>query len=78
MFRLWAVRQIKAEIPERMMKRFGKILAVVLVTLAVVLAAVITLTIGWRPFIGPRAQSKQIALQRRKGCHNLHRLQETV
>lgn len=39
------------------MKRFGKILVVVLVTLTVVLAAGITLTIGWRPFIGPRARA---------------------
>lgn len=39
------------------MKRFGKILVVALVTLAVVLAAGITLTIGWRPFIGPRART---------------------
>jgi mono/diheme cytochrome c family protein len=40
-----------------MMKRFGKILVVVVVTLAIVLAAGITLTIGWRPFIGPRARA---------------------
>ncbi|HTC63936.1 MAG TPA: hypothetical protein VK709_13915 [Candidatus Saccharimonadales bacterium] len=38
------------------MKRFGKILAIVFVTLAVVLAAGITLTIGWRPFLGPSAR----------------------
>jgi mono/diheme cytochrome c family protein len=40
-----------------MMKRFRKILLVVLVTLAVVLTAGITLTIGWRPFIGPRTRA---------------------
>jgi mono/diheme cytochrome c family protein len=40
-----------------MMKRLGKILVVVLVTLLVVLAGGVTLTIGWRPFIGPRARA---------------------
>ena len=40
-----------------MKKRFRKILVVVLVTLTVVLAAGITLTIGWRPFIGPRTRA---------------------
>lgn len=39
------------------MKRVGKILVIVLVTLAVVLAAGITLTIGWRPFLGPRTRT---------------------
>src|SRR5579862_2545406 len=39
------------------MRRIGKILRWMLVVLAVVLAAGITLTIGWRPFIGPRARA---------------------
>ncbi len=39
------------------MKRFGKTLGAVFATLAVVLAVGITLTIGWRPFIGPRARA---------------------
>ena len=39
------------------MKRFGKTLGAVFAALAVVLAAGITLTIGWRPFIGPRARA---------------------
>ena len=38
------------------MKKFLKILAWSLVVLAVLLAVAITLTIGWRPFIGPRAR----------------------
>jgi mono/diheme cytochrome c family protein len=37
------------------MKRIGKVLGWIFVALAVVLAAGITFTIGWRPFIGPRA-----------------------
>ena len=39
------------------MKKIGKIFVWVLVALVIVLAAGITLTIGWRPFIGPRARS---------------------
>jgi mono/diheme cytochrome c family protein len=39
------------------MRRIGNILRWMLVVLAVVLAAGITLTIGWRPFIGPRARA---------------------
>src|ERR1035441_2176212 len=39
------------------MKRLGKILGWVFAALAVVLAAGITFTIGWRPFIGPRARA---------------------
>ena len=39
------------------MKRFGKTLGAVFAALAVVLAVGITLTIGWRPFIGPRARA---------------------
>jgi len=38
------------------MKRLGKLLAWIVVGLAVVFAVGITLTIGWRPFIGPHAQ----------------------
>src|SRR5258708_34104133 len=38
------------------MKRFGKILFVTLILLIVLLAVGITLTIGWRPFIGPKAR----------------------
>jgi mono/diheme cytochrome c family protein len=37
------------------MKRIGKVLSWIFVALAVVLAVGITFTIGWRPFIGPRA-----------------------
>ena len=36
--------------------RFMKIVLAVVVCLAVLLAAAITFTIGWRPFIGPRAR----------------------
>jgi hypothetical protein len=39
------------------MKRLGKLLAWTVVVLAVVLAMGITFTIGWRPFIGPRART---------------------
>jgi hypothetical protein len=39
------------------MKTLGKILGWVFAALAVVLAAGITFTIGWRPFIGPRARA---------------------
>ena len=39
------------------MKRLGKLLAWIVVVLAVGLAASITFTIGWRPFIGPRARA---------------------
>jgi mono/diheme cytochrome c family protein len=38
------------------MKRFGKWLLVALGSLAVLLAIAITLTIGWRPFLGPKAR----------------------
>lgn len=38
------------------MKRIGKFLAWTVVAVLVVLAAGITFTIGWRPFIGPRAR----------------------
>ncbi len=38
------------------MKRFFKIFAITVVCLAAVLAVGITLTIGWRPIIGPRAR----------------------
>jgi hypothetical protein len=38
------------------MRRLGKWLLVGVVSLAVLLAIVITLTIGWRPFLGPRAR----------------------
>jgi hypothetical protein len=39
------------------MKKLGKTLAAILALLAVILAAGITFTIGWRPFIGPRARA---------------------
>ena len=39
------------------MKRLGKLLAWVVVGLAVVFGVGITLTIGWRPFIGPQART---------------------
>ena len=39
------------------MKKFGKILVWVIAGLAAVLAAGITFTIGWRPFIGPQART---------------------
>src|SRR5579863_3372732 len=38
------------------MMRFLKILLAVVVCLVVLVAAAITFTIGWRPFIGPRAR----------------------
>ena len=38
------------------MKKPGKILLWVVLALAVLLVAAISLTIGWRPFIGPRAR----------------------
>jgi mono/diheme cytochrome c family protein len=39
------------------MKRLGKLLAWIVIVLTVVVTAGITFTIGWRPFIGPRARS---------------------
>jgi len=39
------------------MKKLGKLLAWTVVVLAVVLAVGITFTIGWSPFIGPRART---------------------
>jgi mono/diheme cytochrome c family protein len=38
------------------MKRFKKVLAISAVVLAAFLIVAITLTIGWRPFLGPRAR----------------------
>src|SRR6202011_6104944 len=38
------------------MKRFGKWLLIALSSLAVLLAIAVTLTIGWRPFLGPKAR----------------------
>jgi hypothetical protein len=38
------------------MKRFGKWLILVLLGLAMLLAIAISLTIGWRPFLGPKAR----------------------
>jgi len=38
------------------MKRVAKILAFLVVTLIIVVSVAITFTIGWRPFIGPRAR----------------------
>jgi mono/diheme cytochrome c family protein len=39
------------------MKKAGKILLIVLVAICLLLAAAISFTIGWRPFIGPRARA---------------------
>ena len=39
------------------MRRFGKWLLIALGSLAVLLAIAITLTVGWRPFLGPRARA---------------------
>jgi hypothetical protein len=39
------------------LKRLGRLLAWIAVVLAVVLAMGVTFTIGWRPFIGPRART---------------------
>jgi mono/diheme cytochrome c family protein len=39
------------------LKRLGKYLLVVLVVLVVLLAAAISVTIGWRPILGPRARA---------------------
>ncbi len=39
------------------MKKLGKIFLVVLCLLAVVLAAAITFTVGWRPIIGPKTRA---------------------
>src|ERR1700730_2228139 len=38
------------------MKKLGKILLGMAITLAVLLVVAISLTIGWRPFVGPRAR----------------------
>ncbi len=38
------------------MKKLGKILLVALVVLILLLVAAISLTVGWRPFLGPRAR----------------------
>jgi hypothetical protein len=38
------------------MRRFAKWILIAVVSLAVLLAIAITLTIGWRPFLGPRAR----------------------
>lgn len=39
------------------MKRLGKILAIILLALIIILPVAITFTIGWRPFIGPRTRA---------------------
>src|ERR1700690_661511 len=39
------------------MKKFAKLSGWIVVGLLVVLAAGITFTIGWRPFLGPRART---------------------
>jgi hypothetical protein len=39
------------------MNRLGKTLGLVFAVLVLVLAAGITFTIGWRPFLGPRTRS---------------------
>ena len=38
------------------MRRLGKWLLIGVIALAAVLALAVTLTIGWRPFIGPKAR----------------------
>jgi mono/diheme cytochrome c family protein len=38
------------------MKRFGKILLVTFIVVIMLLAVGVTLTIGWRPFVGPKAR----------------------
>ena len=38
------------------MKKLGKILLWTVITLVVLLVGAISFTIGWRPFIGPRAR----------------------
>ena len=47
------------------MKKFARILGWILVLLAVVLAAGVTFTIGWRPFIGPRARTTTVRTMER-------------
>ena len=42
------------------MRRFGKWLFIALGSLVVLLAIVITLTIGWSPFFGPKARALTI------------------
>ena len=69
------------------MRRFIKTLAYIVVGLAILLAVAITFTIGWRPFIGPKARPltdrKFEATPERlargeqlfdgcMGCHSLH------
>ena len=39
-----------------LMRKFGKRLSLALLTVAVILVVAITLTIGWRPFLGPRSR----------------------
>src|SRR5713226_2802712 len=39
------------------MRKLGRILAWVFIGLVILVATGITLTIGWRPFIGPRARA---------------------
>src|SRR6516165_870966 len=38
------------------MKRFSTIVGIAIIVVVLVLASAITLTIGWRPFIGPKAR----------------------
>jgi hypothetical protein len=45
----------RQEVPRR--SRLGKTLGLVFAVLVLVLAAGVTFTIGWRPFIGPRARA---------------------
>jgi len=40
-----------------MTKRWGKIFAITVVALLIVLSLAVTMTIGWRPLIGPRARA---------------------
>jgi mono/diheme cytochrome c family protein len=39
------------------MKKLGKILLIMVVVLVLLIVAAITLTIGWRPFLGPKARA---------------------
>jgi mono/diheme cytochrome c family protein len=39
------------------MKKFGKVLSLVVIFLCLLFAAAITLTVGWRPIIGPKARN---------------------
>src|SRR5580693_7483966 len=51
----WCSLQLSKE--KSQMRRFGKWFLIALGSLVVLLAIVITLTIGWRPFFGPKARA---------------------